>query len=90
MLCHVCQGVLKNRSELAMGNEKAVFVKAFSDPLENRKQDELEKSKKRSCWRTTIMTVMFSFSKRRFSDYAAKQAPIADTISFVEVERLIF
>jgi hypothetical protein len=31
---------------------------------------------------------IFLFTKRRFSDYAAKRAPIDDVMSFVEVERL--
>ena len=69
--------------------EKAVFVKVFADPLENCKKDELSKIKK------VVMLAnnyddshVFLFTKRRFSDYAAKQAPIDDVISFVEIERL--
>jgi hypothetical protein len=71
--------------------EKAVFVKVFSDPLENCKRDEFKKIQK------AVMLVnkyydshVFIFSKRRFSDYAAQQAPRDETLSFIEVERLKF
>ena len=69
--------------------DKAVFVKVFSDPLENCKRKEIEKLRK-----AVILTNkyynshVFIFTKRRFSDYAAQQAPIDETISFVEIERL--
>jgi hypothetical protein len=69
--------------------EKAVFVKVFSDPLENCKKDELDKIQK------AVLLVnkyydsrIFIFTKRRFSDYAAQQAPLDEVVSFVEVERL--
>jgi hypothetical protein len=70
---------------------KAVYVKVFADPLENCKKDEYSKIKRA----VTITndyddSHVFIFAKRRFSDYAAKQAPIDDVISFVEVERLRF
>ena len=71
--------------------EKAVFVKVFTEPFENCKREELDKIKK------AVMLVnkyynshVFLFTKRRFSDYAAKQAPIDKVISFVDVERLKF
>ena len=71
--------------------EKTVFVKVFADPLENCKNDELDKIEK-----AVILTNkyydshVFLFAKRRFSDCAAKRAPIDDMVSFVEVERLKF
>lgn len=71
--------------------EKAIFVKVFSDPLENIKKDELDKIE------NAVMQVckyynchIFLYSKRRFSDYAAKHAMEDKNISFVEVERLRF
>jgi len=69
--------------------EKAVFVKVFADPLENCKKDELNKIKKAVMLANKYDdSYVFLFTKRRFSDYAAKQAPIDDGISFVEIERL--
>ena len=69
--------------------EKAVFIKVFTDPLENCKKDELNKIKKAVMLANNYYdSHVFIFTKRRFSDYAAKQAPNDDVISFVEVERL--
>ena len=69
--------------------EKAVFVKVFDDPLENCKKDELDKLEKAVRLANNYNdSHVFIFSKRRFSDYAAKQAPMDDALSFVEVERL--
>ena len=70
-------------------DEKAVLVKVFADPLENCKKDELDKIKRAAMLANNYYdSHVFLFTKRRFSDYAAKQAPIDDAISFVEVERL--
>ena len=70
---------------------KAVFVKVFSDPFENCKRDELDKIQKAVMLTNKYYdSHVFIFAKRRFSDYAAKQAPVDETISFVEVERLKF
>jgi len=71
--------------------EKAVFVKVFSEPLENCGRDEFDKIQK-----AVILTNkyydshVFVFAKRRFSEYAAKQAAGDATLSFVEVDRLRF
>jgi len=69
--------------------DKAVFIKVFSDPLENCKRDEFEKIQKA----VTLINKyydshIFIFTKRRFSDYAAQQAPVDKSVSFVEVDRL--
>jgi predicted transcriptional regulator len=69
--------------------DKAVFVKVFSDPLENCKRDELEKLRKAVILINKYYdSHVFIFTKRRVSDYAAQQAPTDETISFVEIERL--
>ena len=69
--------------------EKAVFVKVFADPLENCKKDEYDKIKRAVILSNNYYdSHIFLFTKRRFSDYAAKQAPIDDVMSFVEIERL--
>jgi hypothetical protein len=61
----------------------------FADPLENCKKDEFEKIQR------AVMLVnkyydshIFLFAKRRFSDYAVRQAPLDEAVSFVGVERL--
>lgn len=57
--------------------EKAVFVKVFADPLENCKRDELDKIQKAvSMVNRYYNSHVFLFTKRRFSDFAAKQAPL--------------
>ena len=69
--------------------EKAIFVKVFADPLENCKRYELEKIQRAAMLANKYYdSHVFIFTKRRFSDYVAKRAPIDDAISFVEVERL--
>ena len=70
-------------------SEKAVFVKVFADPLENCKKDELAKIEKAVTLANKYYdSHVFLFTKRRFSDYAAKRAPSDDMVSFVEIERL--
>ena len=69
--------------------EKAVFVKVFAVSLENCKKDEFNKIKMVVILANNYyVSHVFIFTKRRFFDYAAKQAPLDDTLSFVEVERL--
>jgi len=97
-LSHYCTPMtLKNKKgdfqyafdAIYRNSEKAVFVKVFPDPLENCKEDELVKIRK-----AVEMTNMyydchiFIFTKRRFSDYAAREAVYEKVVSFVEVDRL--
>jgi hypothetical protein len=71
--------------------EKVVFVKVFSDQLENCKKDELDRIRKAVMLANKYYdSHIFLFSKRRFSDYAAQQAPLDEMVSCVEVERLRF
>jgi hypothetical protein len=68
-----------------------IFVEVFDDPLENCKRDKLDKIQKAVMLANKYYySHVFIFSKRRFSDYAAKQAPLDESLSFVEVERLKF
>jgi len=63
----------------------------FSDSLENRKKNELDKIQKAVMFSNKYYdSHAFIFSKRHFPDYAAKQAPIDEALSFVEVERSKF
>jgi AAA+ ATPase superfamily predicted ATPase len=82
--CYTFDAIYRN-------GEKVVFVKVFADPLENCKKGELDRIRK------VVMLVnkyynshIFLFAKRRFSDYAAQQAPLDEAVSVIEVERLRF
>jgi len=69
--------------------DKAVFVKVFADPAENCKKDEYRKIFKAVSMANTFdNSHVFIFTKRRFSDYAEKYAPMENNVSIVEVERL--
>ena len=71
--------------------DKAIFIKVFSDPLENCKKDELKKIRKAVLLTNVYYdSHVFIFSKRRFSDYAVAQAANDGVISLVEVDRLRF
>ena len=83
-MCYAFDAIHRN-------GEKVVFVKVFADPMENCKKGGLDRIQK------AVMLVnkyydshIFLFTKRRFSDYAAQQAPLDEVVSFVEVERLKF
>ena len=63
----------------------------FADPRENCKKDELERIRKAVMLTNKYyVSHIFIFTKRRFSDYAAQQAPLDKMLSFVEVKRLKF
>lgn len=69
--------------------DKAIFIKVFSDPLENCKKDELDRIERAvNVANKYYNSHIFLYTKRRFSDYAAEQAVLDKTISFVEVKRL--
>ena len=74
---------------IARNGEKAVFIKVFENPLENCKQDELEKIQRAITLANKYYdSHVYIFSKRRFSDYAVAEAAQDETISLVEVDRL--
>ena len=71
--------------------DMAIFVKVFADPLENCKKEEYMKIEKAIALANTYYNShVFIFSKRRFSAYAARQAPKDEVITTVEVDRLKF
>jgi len=74
---------------IARNAEKAIFVKVFEDPLENCKKNELDKMQKTIMFANKYFdSHVFIFSKRRFSDYAVKEAARDEAISLVEIDRL--
>ena len=63
----------------------------FADLLENCKQGVLEKIQQAVMLANKYYdSHIFLFIKRRFSDYAAQQAPLDEAVSTVEAGRLKF
>ena len=69
--------------------DRAVFVKVFDDPIENCKKAELERIRRAmSLVNVYYDSLVYIFTKRRFSDYAVAEAARDRAVKLVEVERL--
>ena len=80
-----------NFDAIVRRGSRAVFVKVFADPLENLKKAELEKLREAvSVANAYHESKLYVFTKRRFGDYAVKEAANDGTLSLIEVERLKF
>ena len=85
----LCKHGIYTFDAIHRNGDKAVFVKVFADPAENCKKDEYRKIFKAVSMANTFdNSHVFIFTKRRFSDYAEKYAPMEDNVSIVEMERL--
>ena len=74
---------------IVRNDNKAVFIKVLEKPQDSCDRGELETLRKAvSLMNTYYDSCVFIFAKRRFSEYAAKEASSDDVIRLVGVERL--